>query len=71
MNTNLIHNILNLVSAMIGALILTDWTAFGFDAATAAKIAAFVLLAQNVVKLGINVTRDGLSGLVKEQPPVR
>ena len=68
MNTNLIHNILNLVSAMIGALILTDWTAFGFDAATAAKIAAFVLLAQNVVKL---VTRDGLSGLVKEQPPVR
>ncbi|WP_275790582.1 hypothetical protein [Pararhizobium gei] len=71
MNSNLFHNILNLVAGIIGVLILTDWTALGFSTTTAAQIAAGTLIAQNVIKLTINVTRDGLTGLIKAQPPVK
>lgn len=71
MNTNLIHNILNVLGVVVASLIAFDWTTFGFDPAVAAQIAGGVLLLQNVIKLGINVTRDGLGGLVKDQPPVQ
>lgn len=71
MNTNMIHNILNVIALIIGVLITTDWTQFGLSAETAAYIAGLVLIAQNVIKLLMNVIRDGLTGLVKEQPPVK
>lgn len=70
MNTNAFHNLLNFVAGIIGIALATDWTVFGLDAATAAKVAAATLVLQNVVKLGINIYRDGVTGLVKEQPPV-
>lgn len=71
MNSNLFHNILNVVGLAIGALLTYDWTMLGLSDKTAAMIAAGVLLADKIVKLGINITRDGLSGLVKSQPPVK
>lgn len=70
MNANAIHNILNLVGLIIGALITFDWTSLGLDAGTAATVAGAVLLADKVIKLGLNVTRDGVTGLFKQQPPV-
>lgn len=70
MNTNLIHNILNTLFLIVGVLVATDFTQFGFDAETAVKIVGGLIVVQNVIKLGINITRDGLTGLVKKQPPV-
>lgn len=71
MNTNLIHNILNVIGLIIGALLTYDWTMLGMSDKMAATVAAAVLLADKIIKLGINLTRDGVSGLVKDQPPVR
>lgn len=70
MNSNLAHNILNVAFLIIGVLIATDWTTFGFEQAMAAQIAGGLMVAQNLIKLGINITRDGIGGLVKPQPPV-
>jgi hypothetical protein len=71
MNTNLIHNILNVIGLIIGALLTYDWTMLGMSDKMAATFAAAVLLVDKIIKLGINLTRDGVSGLVKDQPPVR
>lgn len=70
MNTNAIHNLLNLIGLIVGALITFDWTALGFSAETAAFVAGIVLLADKVIKFAINIFRDGLTGLWKPQPPV-
>ncbi len=71
MNTNAIHNILNLIGLIVGALITFDWTQLGLDASQAAFIAGGVLLADKVIKFAINIFRDGLGGLFKAQPPVQ
>lgn len=71
MNANMLHNILNLVGLIIGILITYDWTQLGFTAEQAALIAGWVLIGDKVVKLTINITRDGLTGLWKVQPPVK
>ncbi len=71
MNTNLIHNILNFIGLIIGGLLTYDWTALGFTAETAATIAAWTLLGDKVIKLAMNLFRDGLAGLWKVQPPVK
>lgn len=70
-NTNLIHNILNIISLIVGVLVTVDWTTMGLDPSRAAAVAGGVLIAQNVIKLVINITRDGLAGLAKNQPPVQ
>lgn len=71
MNTNLIHNILNVVGLLVGAIITVDWAGLGLSPQTAATVAGAVLVAQNVIKMAINITRDGVSGLAKDQPPVK
>lgn len=70
MNANAFHNILNLIGLVIGALIAFDWTSLGLDPITAAKVAGGVLLADKIIKLVLNVSRDGLNGLFARQPPV-
>lgn len=70
MNTNAIHNVLNIVGLIIGALITVDWTSLGMSAETAAFFAGAVLLGDKIIKLAMNVLRDGLGGLFKPQPPV-
>lgn len=70
MNTNAVHNILNLIGLVIGALITFDWASLGLSAETAAFFAGAVLLADKVIKLAMNVLRDGFGGLFKAQPPV-
>lgn len=70
MNSNFIHNVINVVGLIVGALITVDWTGLGLDPVTAAKVAAGVLFISNLIKVTMNLTRDGASGLTKPQPPV-
>jgi len=65
------HNFLNIVGLIIGAFITFDWTSLGFTAEQAALFAGWVLIGDKVIKLGMNITRDGLTGLVAPQPPVQ
>jgi hypothetical protein len=80
MNTNLIHNILNVVIALLGGitafLLATGCTTLptgqiecsaSWISPTITSIAVLVL---GVAKSVINVVRDGLAGLAKPQPPV-
>ena len=66
MNTNMIHNAINFLIALLAALELFDWTSF-FPPEKAMMIVGVLAL----VKILINVTRDGLAGLAKDQPPVK
>lgn len=70
MNTNFFHNLLNVIGLIIGSILLVDWTGLGLSAETAAVISSSLLVADKVIKLTINISRDGVSGLVKRQPPV-
>jgi hypothetical protein len=81
MNTNLLHNILNVVIALLGGftafLLATGCTTLptgqlecsaSWISPTLTSIAVLVL---GVAKSIINVVRDGLAGLAKPQPPVQ
>lgn len=65
MNTNALHNILNIVIAVIAALGAMDWSVI-----MSPSTAAMVVTGLATVKVIVNVLRDGLSGLTKPQPPV-
>ncbi len=79
MNTNLIHNILNVVNVVLAAsvagLIATGCVqnAAGVIDCSASWIPAsyvgYALMAINAIKLVMNVVRDGFGGLFKSQPP--
>lgn len=71
LNTNLIHNILNFIGLIVGALIAFDWTTLGMTAEQAALVAGWVLLGDKVIKIAMNILRDGFTGLYKAQLPVR
>lgn len=75
MNTNLIHNILNIAMVVVGlaSVIGCTSTAVGFDCSQSIigpQWGVYASLAFGGLKLVINVLRDGLGGLVKTQPPV-
>lgn len=70
MNTNMIHNILNIVGLIVGALMTYDWTLLGLDASTAAWVAGVFIFGDKVIKLVMNIFRDGVGGLFTAQPPV-
>lgn len=70
MNFNAVHNILNFLGLIIGALITFDWTTLGLSAEQAALFAGWVLMGDKIIKLAMNIIRDGLGGLFKPQPPV-
>lgn len=66
LNSNTVHNLLNIAIALVAVLSLPEVLAIlppelGL---TIAGIAA-------TAKVVINVIRDGITGLVKEQPPVK
>lgn len=70
MNTNLFHNILNFVGLIVGSILFFDWASLGVSPEAAASISAGILVADKVIKLAINILRDGFTGLAKPQPPV-
>jgi len=70
MNTNAVHNILNLLGLIVGTLVTFDWAGIGMTPEAAALLAGWVLMCDKIIKLAMNVTRDGIGGLFKKQPPV-
>ena len=71
MNANAIHNILNLLGLIIGSLLAFDWTSLGFTTEQGLFIASWFILGDKIIKLAMNLFRDGLGGLFKVQPPVQ
>ncbi len=65
MNSNLVHNILNIAIALIAVLSLPEVMAF-----IPPSIALPLVGALATAKTIINLIRDGLGGLAKPQPPV-
>ena len=65
-NTNLLHNCLNIAIITIPALEMLDWMPL-VGPENALKIVSTL----GLVKIIINLVRDGLSGLSKQQPPVK
>lgn len=66
MNSNAVHNLLNIAIALVAVASLPEVMALipPEIGVTIAGIAA-------TAKVVINVIRDGVTGLVKEQPPVK
>lgn len=66
MNSNLAHNVINVIIALVAVLSLPEVHQF-FPPELSVKIMGGL----GVAKLVINTFRDGVTGLVKEQPPVK
>jgi len=71
MNANAFHNILNYLLAIVGILALQDWTQFGIAPDLALKLVAGFTLAGSILKVIVNIARDGFAGQFKTQPPVQ
>ena len=77
MNLNMIHNIINLLIAALGAILIASGCV---AAATGAldcsaswippQITVILITALAILKVLMNVLLDGLTGLWKVQPPV-
>lgn len=65
MNTNLVHNILNFAIALTAVALLPE-----VQEILPPEIAVTIAGIAATAKLVINVIRDGISGLIKDQPPV-
>jgi len=80
LNTNALHNALNILitlSALLVAILLAtgctqlgDGTLEYSQSLIGPSFTAYVVATLGALKMVINITRDGLSGLVKPQPPV-
>lgn len=66
MNTNFLHNLMNWAMAVIAAVSVPE-----FVGMLPPELAVKLVGALAIVKSMINVFRDGVSGLVKNQPPVK
>ncbi|MGC2775960.1 MAG: hypothetical protein WA418_10040 [Bradyrhizobium sp.] len=81
MNTNLFHNIANVASlALAGmtAVLLASGCTQGMDNMVDCSgswinptYTTTAIAALQVIKIIVNILRDGLDGLVRPQPPVR
>jgi uncharacterized membrane protein len=81
LNTNTLHNVMNIVIALLAAftafLLATGCTTLATGALECSKswvnptytTAALAVLGG--IKTLVNIWRDGLSGLIKPQPPVQ
>ncbi|NTG86224.1 hypothetical protein G6L15_08700 [Agrobacterium rhizogenes] len=79
-NSNLVHNVINVVIILVAAITagLSAWGcttlptgAIDCSASTIPPQYSGALIALlGVLKMVINITRDGLAGLSKPQPPV-
>jgi len=81
LNTNTIHNVLNILM-MLSALVIAILLATGCtqDAVSgllecsksviSPSVTAYAIAGLGALKILINIGRDGVTGLVKPQPPV-
>lgn len=67
LNTNSIHNFLNIAISVVAVWGIFDWTSLGFIKPEQALAINAIL---GLTKLTMNAIRDGIKGLVKSQPPV-
>lgn len=77
MNLNMIHNIINLLIAALGALLISSGCVAGATGAldctgswVPPEITVVAITALSVLKVVMNIIRDGLTGIWKVQPPV-
>lgn len=82
MNSNLFHNLVNVVTLLI-ALLTSILTALGCTTLPTGElecssatwlsptVAAGIIAFLQVLKLIVNIVRDGVTGLTKKQPPVQ
>ncbi|MFT4182664.1 MAG: hypothetical protein QM636_12190 [Rhizobium sp.] len=80
LNTNTIHNVLNILISLsalfVAVLLATGCSQFGdgmlecSQSFLSPQITAFAIAGLSAFKIVINIVRDGMSGLVKPQPPV-
>ena len=66
LNTNSIHNAINILITLIAGLETFDWTPFMTES-TAMKVVGGLAMS----KLLINAVRDGITGMASQQPPVK
>lgn len=81
MNSNLFHNVANVATLLLAAgtavLVASGCTQAAAGAIDCSKswmdptYTAAAIAVLQVVKLGVNMVRDGVSGLTKPQPPVQ
>jgi len=81
MNSNLFHNVANVATLVLAAgtaaLVASGCVQSGAGALDCSKsfidptYTTVAIAAIQVVKMGVNVVRDGLGGLIKPQPPVQ
>jgi len=79
-NTNTLHNVLNVLialSALVVAILLStgctqlaDGTLECSQSFVAPGYTAAIVAALSMLKIAVNIMRDGVSGLIKPQPPV-
>lgn len=79
MNSNLFHNLVNvatLVLAGVTAALLASGCvevegSLSCEASfISPELSAIIITVLMVLKLGVNIIRDGIKGLAKKQPPV-
>lgn len=81
MNSNLFHNIANIamiaiagVTAAMVAMGCTETSTGALECSESTLLspgtATMIIAALGVIKMIVNVVRDGFSGLTKRQPPV-
>lgn len=80
MNTNILHNVTNLVlligGALSGALLVSGCvqTVTGFDCTMSWIPPQYLFFATSAIamlKIVVNIWRDGFAGMWKTQPPVK
>lgn len=78
MNLNMVHNIINIVIAALSALLVTSGcveNAAGALDCTASwiprELTVIAIGLLSVLKVAMNIFRDGFGGLWKVQPPVQ
>lgn len=82
MNTNLIHNIINVVMILVAGTtaVLTAMGCVTLPSGDlectetvfiSPAIATTIVTVLGIIKMLINVVRDGFAGLAKNQPPVQ
>jgi len=62
LNTNLLHNVLNVAITVVASMSMFDWSAL-MSPETSLKVVAVLGLS----KLVMNAVRDGIVGMVKSQ----
>jgi len=82
MNSNLFHNIANIAMIVIAG-VTAVLTAMGCTTLPSGElecsnitflsptVATLIITAIGIVKMLVNIVRDGVSGLAKRQPPVQ